>query len=165
MLVTRMLEIMTDSRPTLGFVMHDVARFMRRRFEQHARGLGLTRSQWQVLAFLAPNEGIHQAGLAEILDIEGITLVRILDKLEAGGFVERRQHRTDRRIWLLYLTAKAHPVLARMRQLGDLTRNEALAGIPEDARNELMRNLCLMRKNLVAACEQPASTQDEAVNV
>ena len=147
---------MPNSTPTLGFVLHDVARFLRKRFEQHARGLGLTRSHWQVLAFLAPNEGIHQGGLAEILDIEAITLVRILDKLEAGGLIERRQHPTDRRIWLLFLTEKAHPVLARMRELGDITRNEALAGIPDAAREQLMLNLSLMKKNLITACEQPA---------
>ncbi len=153
---------MAHSRPTLGFVLHDVARFLRRRFEQHARGLGLTRSQWQVLAFLAPNEGIHQAALADILDIEAITLVRILDRLEAAGFIERRQHPTDRRVWLLHLTAKAHPVLTHMRELGDITRGEALAGIPEAAREALMLNLCLMKKNLVLACERPPQTDRPA---
>ena len=147
---------MPDNQPTLGFVLHDVARFLRRRFEQHAKGLGLTRSQWQVLAHLAANEGIHQAGLADILEIEGITLVRILDKLESCGLVERRPHPTDRRLWLLYLTAKAHPMLAEMRRIGDRTRAEALAGIPDEGRAELMRSLAIMRKNLVAACDQPA---------
>ncbi len=147
---------MPDNQPTLGFVLHDVARFLRRRFEQHAKGLGLTRSQWQVLAHLAANEGIHQAGLADILEIEGITLVRILDKLESCGLVERRPHPTDRRLWLLYLTAKAHPMLAEMRRIGDRTRAEALAGIPDEGRAELMRSLAIMRKNLVVACDQPA---------
>jgi MarR family transcriptional regulator for hemolysin len=66
----------------------------------------LTRSQWQTLAYLSSNEGIHQGGLAEILEIEPITLVRSLDKLAERGLVERRQHPTDRRIWLLYMTMK-----------------------------------------------------------
>ncbi len=141
--------------PTLGFILHDVARFLRKRFEQNARGLGLTRSQWQVLAFLAPVEGIHQAGLADILDIEPITLVRILDKLEAGGLIERRPHPSDRRIWNLFLTEQAHPVLARMRELGDHTRAEALHGIDPATQAQLMQSLTIMRKNLVAACDQP----------
>src|SRR5258708_3573062 len=128
---------MPNTQPTLGFILHDVARFLRKRFEQNAKGLGLTRSQWQVLAFLAPNEGIHQGGLAEILEIEAITLVRILDKLEVRGFIERRQHPTDRRIWLLYLTEAAHPVLARMREVGEVTRAEALSGIPDAQREQL----------------------------
>ena len=161
---------MPHSQPTLGFVLHDVARFLRKRFEQNARGLGLTRSQWQVLAFLAPNEGIHQAGLAEILDLEPITLVRILDKLEARAFIERRQHPTDRRIWLLFLTSKAHPVLARMRAIGEVTRGEALAGLPDATRDALMQTLLVMKKNLVAACDQPpqisidTTEPDEAIN-
>lgn len=152
---------MPHSQPTLGFVLHDVARFLRKRFEQHARGLGLTRSQWQVLAFLAPNEGIHQGGLADILEIEPITLVRILDKLESRDLIERRQHPTDRRIWLLHLRPAAHPLIERMRELGDLTRSEALAGIPEPEREQLLGTLTAMKKNLISACAQP-SAQKEA---
>lgn len=155
-----MSDQMSPSQPTLGFLLHDVARFLRKRFEQHARGLGLTRSQWQVLAFLAPNEGIHQAGLADILDLEGITLARILDKLESCGLIERRAHPTDRRIWLLYLTDKAHPMLGQMRALGERTRAEALQGIPDAARELLMQSLATMRENLVSACDQPVQARD-----
>ena len=73
---------MEANSPTLGFLLHDVARLLRRRFEQNARGSGLTRSQWQVLAYLAQNEGINQTGLADLLEIEAVTLGRIVDKLE-----------------------------------------------------------------------------------
>ncbi len=156
-----MSDPLPSSPPTLGFLLHDVARFLRKRFEQHARGLGLTRSQWQVLAFLAPNEGIHQAGLADILDLEGITLARILDKLEACKLIERRAHLTDRRIWLLYLTETAHPMLAQMRVLGERTRAEALQGIPDPARELLMQCLATMRENLVLACDQPVQGPQE----
>src|SRR5919199_3052669 len=113
---------------TLGFLLHDVARLLRKRFEQKARGLGLTRAQWQVLAHLAEREGIHQGALAEILEIEPITLVRILDRLQAAGLIERRPHARDRRIWLLHLTPKARPALAEIRELGRETRAEALQG-------------------------------------
>ena len=64
-------------QPTLGFLLHEVARLLRKRFERRAQHLGLTRSQWQVLARLATHEGIHQGGLAELLEIEPITLVRL----------------------------------------------------------------------------------------
>lgn len=141
--------------PTLGFVLHDVARLLRKRFEQRARGLGLTRSQWQVLAHLANHEGIHQGGLADILEIEPITLVRILDRLEERALVERRQHPKDRRVWLLFLREEAHPVLERMRALGEVTRSEALAAIPHDDRELLMRTLGTMRSNLIEACASP----------
>ncbi|HWX50780.1 MAG TPA: MarR family transcriptional regulator [Roseomonas sp.] len=146
---------MPDTQPTLGFVLHDVARFLRKRFEQRARCLGLTRSQWQVLAFLAPNEGIHQGGLAELLEVEPITLARIIDRLEEHGLVERRQHPTDRRAWLLFLTERAHPMLERIQRMAERTRAEALEGISEAERTELMRLLLRMRKNLTTACDHP----------
>jgi DNA-binding MarR family transcriptional regulator len=148
------------SHRNLGFVLHDVARLLRKRFEQRARGLGLTRSQWQVLAFLAPNEGIHQGGLADILEIEPITLVRILDKLEARGLIRRSQHPTDRRVWLLYLTPAAHPLLETMRGLGEVTRSEALAGIPEKDRERLLRDLMTMKSNLLEACARPIDAKE-----
>jgi len=146
---------MPDSQPTLGFLLNDVARLLRKRFEQRARGLGLTRAQWQVLAYLANNEGIHQGGLAELLEVEPITLVRILDRLEGHALIERRRHPTDRRIWLLYLTAAAHPILAQMRGLGELTRGEALEGLSDAQRAQLLRMLATMKTNLIEACNRP----------
>src|SRR5580700_1653429 len=104
--------IMADSQSTIGHLIHEVARLWRKRFEQNIRNCGLTRSQWQAIAYLSKHEGIHQAALAELLEIEPITLVRILDKLEDRGLIERRQHRTDRRIWLLFLKDTARPLLA-----------------------------------------------------
>ena len=117
---------MSHNTPALGFLLHDVARLLRKRFEQRARGLGLTRAQWQVLLYLALHEGIHQGGLADLLEMEPITLVRILDKLEARGLIERRRHATDRRIWLLFLQEAARPLLKTLRGVGDATRGESL---------------------------------------
>lgn len=136
---------------TLGFLLHDVARLLRKRFEQNARDLGLTRAQWQVLAHLARNEGIHQGGLADILELEPISLGRILDRLQSAGLAERRPHPKDRRVWLLFLRPKAHPVLERMRAIGAETRAEALAGVPESERELLLRILTTMKENLIAA--------------
>jgi MarR family transcriptional regulator for hemolysin len=153
---------MPNAQPTLGFVLNDVARLLRKRFEQRARGLGLTRAQWQVLAYLSANEGIHQGGLADLLDIEGITLVRILDKLEANGFVERRRHPTDRRLWLLHLTPKAHPMLTRMRVIGDATRQDALDGLSDEERDQLLRMLSAMKQNLLEACDRPVEDGPDA---
>ncbi|WP_025660017.1 MarR family transcriptional regulator [Rhizobium sp. IBUN] len=149
-----------NSNPTLGFLLHDVARLLRKRFEQRARCLGLTRSQWQTIAYLRSNEGIHRSGLAEILEIEPITLVRILDKLADRGLIERRQHPTDRRIWLLYVREEAHPLLAEMRELGDLTRGEAFAGIPSEQRDQLFDILTEMKTNLVQACRSPVAENE-----
>ena len=146
---------MSSSPPTLGFVLHDVARLLRKRFEQRVRSLGLTRSQWQVLVHLAQHEGINQVGLADILEIEPITLLRILERLEAAGLVERRSHDIDRRVRLLYLTPRRGLRSTRCAQLGELTRGEALAGIPGEDRERLLQTLCTMKTNLIRACSSP----------
>ena len=141
--------------PVVGFLIHDVARLMRKRFEQRAANLGFTRAQWQVLVHLAKNEGIHQAGLADILEVEPISLVRILDKLEARGLIERRQHPSDRRVWLLHLTPDAHPSLKLLRVVGETTRREALAGLPEPYQDQLVHALTTMKANLLESCSLP----------
>ncbi|WP_283193976.1 MarR family transcriptional regulator [Rhizobium sp. AN80A] len=153
-----------NSNPTLGFLLHDVARLLRKRFEQRAKCLGLTSSQWQALAYLSNNEGIHQGGLAEMLEIEPITLVRILDKLAERGLIERRQHPTDRRIWLLYMREEAHPLLAEMRGLGDVTRGEALEDVAAEEREQLFQILSQMKTNLVQACRTPLALAENETN-
>jgi MarR family transcriptional regulator, transcriptional regulator for hemolysin len=145
----------------VGFLLHDVARLMRRRFEQRAAALGFTRAQWQVLLHLSRNEGIHQAGLAEILEVEPISLVRILDKLQARGLVERRQDAADRRCWRLYLTPDAHPSLALLQDIGEQNRAEALAGIGPAELDALISTLTILKTNLVDALTRQAD-DDEA---
>ena len=146
--------------PTIGFLLHDVARLLGKRFEQRAKDLGLTRSQWQALAYLSQNEGIHQAALAEMLEIEPITLVRILDKLAERRLIERRQHPTDRRIWLLYMREEAGPVLTHMRGVGELTRGEATEGVPAEDLHNLFETLTLMKTNLVRSCRTALADQE-----
>lgn len=145
---------------TIGFVLHDVARLMRKRFEQRARQLGLTRSQWQVLSKLSHNEGIHQKGLADLLEIESITLVRLLDKMEERGLIERRRHPSDRRMILLFLTEQAHPLLLLMRKLGERTRQEAMCDFSGEEYQQLQRFLDRMRENLLDACGQPVDDEE-----
>ena len=142
---------MESPERNLGFLLHDVARLMRKRFEQSARGLALTRSQYQVLAHLARHEGIQQSGLAEILEVEPITLTRILDRLEEAGLVERCAHPSDRRIRLLHLTEKAHPLLSEIFAIGAAMRGEALAGVSEADRERLFAILSAMKANLLKA--------------
>lgn len=134
---------------TFCFLLHDAARLMRKRFEQNARDLGLTRAQWQALAYLARNEGVSQCALAEMLDLEPITLGRIVDRLEAQGLVERRPHARDRRVWLLFLREAATPLLEAMAPISEATRLEALAGVDEADRAALMRVLEAARGNLI----------------
>lgn len=150
---------------TLGFVLNDVARLMRKEFEQRARAgaLGLTRAQASVLAYLARQEGINQAALAQILEVEPITLARLLDKLQAAGFVERRPDQKDRRAHLLYLTEGAYPLLDRIFALAAEVREDALAGIPEADRNRLLDMMLMIKSNLLRRTGE-AETRPEAVN-
>ncbi|HUN47726.1 MAG TPA: MarR family transcriptional regulator [Stellaceae bacterium] len=131
-----------------GFLLHDIARLLRKRYDQRARTLGLSRAQWQVLAHLHRHEGIHQQGLAEVLEIEGVTLGRLVQKLEEAGWVERRSDPNDRRARRLYTTAKVTPVLERMWALGETTREEALAGLDDSERQRLMDSLLKVRGNI-----------------
>jgi DNA-binding MarR family transcriptional regulator len=135
---------------SLGFLLADVSRLVRQRFDARARALGLTRAQWRVLAQLRRREGINQASLAEILEIEPITLGRHIDRLVEKGFVERRADPSDRRAWRLYLRAEVQPVLDRLRKMSQLTGNEALRGIPEAESDRLIELLLKIKGNMLA---------------
>ena len=148
---------------TIGILLHDVARLMRKRFEQRARPAGLTRSQWQTLLLLSKNEGIHQRALAEIQEVEPITLMRLIDKLSERGLVERRKHETDRRIWMLYVTEPARRLLEGMHALGEETRNEALEGIQDADRVRLLELLETMKSNLSEGCRAAAEVEKRNV--
>jgi len=140
----------TDPERMLGFVIHDVSRLLRRRYEQYARaeGLGLTRTQCSVLAHLARQEGVNQATLAQSLDIEPITLVRLLDRLQEGGFIQRKPDPQDRRAYVLELTAKARPILERIYGLAGKVYEEAQAGMSKAEAEQLLSLLHRTKANL-----------------
>jgi DNA-binding MarR family transcriptional regulator len=152
---------MVHESPRLGFLLHEVARLLRKRFEQKARSHGLTRSQWQAIAYIARNEGIPQGALADLLEIESITLVHILDKLAGRELIERRHHPTDRRTWLLYLKEAARPLLLIMERLAFSTYEEAYLGVSKMERDRLLKTLSTMKTNLIAANRAPV-IEDEA---
>ena len=135
---------------SLGFLLADVSRLVRERFDARAAELGLTRAQWRVLAQLRRREGITQSALAEILEIEQITLGRHVDRLVEKGFVERRADPDDRRAWNLYLSAEVQPVLDRMREFSAATSREALDGIPKAEADRLIDLLLKVKANMVA---------------
>ncbi len=147
-----------DPERMLGFVLHDVARLLRRRFEQYARAdeLGLTRTQCAVLAHLARQQGINQATLAQILDIEPITLVRLLDRLQEAGLIERKPDPKDRRAYVLGLTAKARPVLARIYELANQIYDEAQSGFSSTEATQLLEQLHRVKANLARRTSEDA---------
>ena len=150
----------TEVSRAFGFLVHDVSRLIKRRFERRARQLGLpiTRQQAAVVLNIAGNEGVSQAEVAAWLDIEPIALVRMLDKLHEEGLVERRAHPTDRRVRTLWLTKAAHPVVARILAINEAIRQEAFAGLPPATRDVLTDVLSHIKRNLAlkeeVACDR-----------
>ena len=148
-----MLIIWQPMSDSLGFLISDVSRLMRRRFDERARLIGVTRAQWRTLTTLSRNEGINQGGLADLLEVEPITLCRMIDRLEEAGLVERRRDPADRRAWLIFLTTKAHPLLAQLRGLADGMIEGALQGLDDTRRAALMETLGVIRTNLNTTIE------------
>jgi DNA-binding MarR family transcriptional regulator len=138
------------------FLLYGVARLLRRRFDAKARGPQLSRTQCQALLHLYRNAGINQTCLARLLDVKPITLVRLIDKLQRMGLIERQADPSDRRVWRLNLTPAARAKVAGVRELGDLTRSEALAGLAPAEIEELVKTLRLVKANLLSACNSPA---------
>ncbi len=137
-----------DFNHSFGFVLHETARLLSKRYDQRAKSLGLTRAQIQLLAYLVYHEGINQTGLADLIEIEPISLARLIDRMEQAGWVERRPDPRDRRAWLLFITEKAKPVFAEMIEIGREVRAEALAGFSDDEREQVMELLLRVRRNL-----------------
>jgi len=152
----------TEVSRAFGFLVHDVSRLIKRRFERRARQMGLpiTRQQAAVVLNIAGNEGVSQAELAAWLGIEPIALVRMLDKLHEEGLVERRAHPTDRRVRTLWLTPSARPVVAQILAVNKAIREEAFAGMAAHARDTVIDILDGIKDNLALreqADDRPAA--------
>jgi len=133
---------------TIGMMMAQVSRLIRRSFDERAREIGVTRPQWQVLSVLGRSPGINQGSLAEILEVEPITAGRMIDRLQEAGLVERRADPADRRAWLLHLTDRGEDLRRRIRPLAAEALDEALEGISARDRAHLVETLQRMRSNL-----------------
>jgi MarR family transcriptional regulator, transcriptional regulator for hemolysin len=155
-----------------GFLVHDVSRLIKRRFERRARkmGLAITRQQAAVMLNIAGNEGVSQAEVATWLGIEPIALVRMLDKLHDEGLVERRAHPTDRRVRTLWLTPAAPPVVEQTLAINEAIRREAFSGLPPRTGDALIDVLSQIKDKLALkeeiACDRSSdSSQGEVVGV
>ena len=135
----------------LPFEIAETAHAMRRTFDRRAASLGATRAQWKVLFRLTRMPGLRQVELADMMDIEPITLSRILDRLGEAGLVERRADPADRRAWRLYVTDRAQPLVADLRRLGTDLAGEAFAGISPEQLELLRETLARVRDNLCSS--------------
>jgi DNA-binding MarR family transcriptional regulator len=138
-----------ESHTNFGFLLKDVARLYTRRFEERAQALCLTLAQCKALAVLAKNEGVSQKRLAELSEIDPMSLVRILDRMEADGWVERRSDPEDRRARSLVVTERARPIIDQFWQVAGATRAEAFAGLAAAERTALVELLDRVHTNLI----------------
>lgn len=142
----------------LGFLLVDVSRLMRRAFAQRLQGSELTFAQARVLVRLTRSEGLRQIELAALLEVQPITLARLLDQLDALGLVERRADPNDRRAYRLFLTPAAAPHLEAIRKVMTSVRREALREIDAQQVGSVLRTLARMRRNLVSAADDAAGS-------
>ncbi len=145
---TAILCVAMTETDNLGALIADVSHLLRRAFDERARDIGLSRPQWRVLTMLRRHEGINQGGLAELVEVEPITLCRMVDRLQEADLVERRADPMDRRAWRLFLTARASALLDEMRPLALGLFDEAMMGLSADERDGLIHALARVRTNL-----------------
>ncbi len=131
-----------------AFSLNDVARMLRTYADHKASQFGITRAQWVVLVRVDRFEGLKQSELAEMLDLQPISLTRLLDRLCEGGLIERRSDPNDRRAKRLYLTAEARPLLDRLGDLGDELMTTALAGVERGSVERMVAQLAVIKENL-----------------
>ncbi len=136
---------------TLPFEIGETAHALRRAFDRRAASLGVTRTQWKVMFRLSRMPGLRQVELADMLDIEPITLCRIVDRLEEAGLVERRRDPADRRAWKLNLTPTAAPLVTKLHALAEVMIGEAFAGLSARELDVLRSSLSRVRDNISAA--------------
>jgi MarR family transcriptional regulator for hemolysin len=146
-----------------AFLIKDVARMLGTYADQRARQFGISRAQWAVLARLDRAEGLKQSELAEILDLQPITLTRLLDRLAEHGLIERRPDPNDRRANRLYLTPAARPLLDRLERLGNELMGTVLEGLDRQTIERLLRDLEILKTNLRGAIARHTATP-QAVN-
>jgi len=141
-----------------GFLVHDVSRLRRTAFDQRVKPLGITRSQWWVLANLSRHEGedMMQIELARLLDVGKVTLGGLVDRLEENGFVVRTPDKVDRRSKRVSVSAKGRTLTQKMNVIAMEMNEQIMRGIPQSKQRELEEMLAIMKHNLIEMDAAPA---------
>ncbi|MGD8832162.1 MAG: MarR family transcriptional regulator [Pseudomonadales bacterium] len=145
-----------------GFLVSDVARLLRERFNDAAASLGLTQAQARALLQLSRNEGISQVALARLLEIQPITLLRQLDRLADSGFIERRPNPQDRRAQQLYLTGSGNDLIEKLVSLSRTLSVQIMEGVDRETLAGLMDGLACIKENLLRTT--PESARDSGID-
>jgi DNA-binding MarR family transcriptional regulator len=142
----------------LFFLLHDVARLIRVEADRLARAHGLTRAQWALLMSLERNPGLSQKEIADLLEVEPISVARLVDRLAAHQLVERRPDSADRRIWRLHLLPAAKPVLREIKEMRAELASQVGANVASDIAEAMRAGLAQMKFNLT---NMPAGSMEE----
>lgn len=151
---------MKPDTPSLGPLLHDAARLIRRRFEAHTADLGLSSAQWRLLIHVLRSERVTQARLAERLEIEPISVSRLVDRMEQAGWVARETDPQDRRVRQIVATQAALDIRESLFERANVVYAEALANIPPEAQQALHASLITLIQNLSDAIA--SDTKDPA---
>ena len=152
---------MMTTKREIAFNINDVARLLRTHADQKASSFGLTRAKWAVLARLDRFEGLKQNELADMLDLQPISLTRLLDGLSENGLIERRSCPNDRRAKRLFLTPAARPLLDRLSELGEDLMTTALAGLDQSETSALLTSLTTIKENLRQAVQKKSVRMEQ----
>lgn len=134
---------------SLGFLFADISRLVRKEFDRRVRDLGLTRAQWLFLYYLTRRPGCTQSELAELLQMEKISVSRQADRLEKAGWIRRREHAADKRAYQLELTSRAGRITTRLEERAGRLRGDYLQGLPPARRSALLADLTQIKANLL----------------
>jgi DNA-binding MarR family transcriptional regulator len=144
-----------------GFLIHDVSRLRRVVVDRSLKPLGITRSQWWVLAFLSRRDGMTQTALAADLDLTKVAIGGLLDRMEVAGFVERRTDQRDGRIRRVYLTGAGTKTVATIRGSVEEIELAILSDVDEPALQQAAQTLIAIKRTLLAMAGGEADERDE----
>ena len=147
--------IIDEEDKGVGFLLTDTARLLRRLIDRRLQPFRLTRAQWAILAMLDSRDGLSQSELADELEIERSTVGRLIDHVEANGWIERRPMPSDRRLWLVHLTDRAKPMIGEIMEVVLATRAEMLRGLTVEQQRQLGDSLGFVKANLITALDAP----------
>lgn len=145
---------------SFGYLLNDVTLLIRKHFDRRAVKFGLTRAQWRAVKVLNLREGLRQTELADFLEMEPIAVGRVIDRLQAAGFVERRPDPKDRRAWRLHITEQAREVVDDMEVIARGLRKDYTVGIGIDELQQALAVIARIKENLLTL-EQGADDADK----
>lgn len=153
------MPVMQASRDLVATVV-TLARLIRTEADKRARAHGMTRAQWSILLHLEQQPGLLQKELADILEVEPITVARLVDRLEARGMVERRGDPADRRCWRLHLTEAARPLMGEVNVQLDALSEATCANLDAETQAKVVHALKQMRDTVYQHARDKADAME-----